>query len=141
MIYTASSYYKSPDPCQAFKRQTWSLWFALISASFTFPTHSPSITACCIDSPDTYLKLVNTMPSPTEFGHFTATAAFQNLIQQTCFMTAPNKHPLKSFSLIGLGFFCLFGQSHDSSASQYFSWCGYHRPGSPGFLSAMGKTR
>lgn len=40
------------------------------------------------------------MPSPTQFGHFTAGAALQSLIQQTCFMTAPNKHPLKSFPLI-----------------------------------------
>lgn len=106
MIYTASNYYKSPDPCQAFKYQTWSLRFALISASFTFSTHSPLTTACCIDTPDTYLKEVNTMPSPNQFGHFTATAAFRSLIQQTCFMTAPNKQPLKSFSLIGV--FCLF---------------------------------
>lgn len=48
------------------------------------------------------------MPSPTQFSHFTATAAFQSLIRQTCFTTAPNKHPLKSFSLIGGVFFvCL----------------------------------
>lgn len=47
---------KSPDPRQTFRYQTQSLWFALISASFTFSTHCPSTTAGCIDSPDTYLE-------------------------------------------------------------------------------------
>lgn len=75
-----------------------------MSASFTFSTHSPSTTACCIDSPDTHLKWVNTMPSPTQFGHFPSTAAFQSLTQQICFMTATTKHPLNSFLLIGWGF-------------------------------------
>lgn len=39
LIYAAS---KSLNPLQTFIYQTRSLWFALISASFTFSTHCPS---------------------------------------------------------------------------------------------------
>lgn len=53
LIYAAS---KSPNPGQVFRYQTQSLWFFLTSASFTLSTHCPSTTACCIDSPDTYLE-------------------------------------------------------------------------------------
>lgn len=46
-----------------------------------------------------HLFRINMVPSSTQFACFTAGAALQSLIQQTCFMTAPNKHPLKSFPL------------------------------------------